>query len=172
MGIPLLTLCRASVSPLHHNAVDIHHFDPTINPHAAREHVVELAGGFGLHGREDVRVGVERDADLGVAEPLLNDLGMDALREQSSASSSVADVCRLVPQAVEPALGKGRREGSLSSMTRPSLERLGYHRSSLRDLAGTIMVSNWRRRLSSDACGNPATFLSEPVAQSCLKRSG
>jgi hypothetical protein len=77
-------------------------------PSAAREHVVELAGGFGLHGREDVRVGVERDTDLGVAEPLLNDLGMDALREQTSASSSVADVCRLVPQAVEPALGKAR----------------------------------------------------------------
>ena len=99
--------------------MDIHHFDPTINPHAAREHLVELAVGFGLHGREDVRVGVERDADLGVSEPLLDHLGMDALREQSSASSSVADVCRLVPQAVEPALGKGRREGSRSAKTQP-----------------------------------------------------
>jgi hypothetical protein len=74
--------------------MDIHHFDPSINPHAPREHIVELAGGLGLHVREDVRIGVERYADLGVAEPLLNDLGMDVLREQPCASSSVADVCR------------------------------------------------------------------------------
>jgi hypothetical protein len=43
------------------------------------EEVVEGGGCLVLQGREDVRVGVECDPDRGVAEPLRDDFGVDAL---------------------------------------------------------------------------------------------
>jgi hypothetical protein len=61
---------------------------------------------------------------------------MDALREQPTASSSVAEVCRRSWNR-----HSGREEEKARLPPKPSLERLGYHRSSLRDLTGTIMVS-------------------------------
>ena len=46
------------------------------------EQLAHLFGRFPLHGGRDVRVCVECQADLGMAQNLMDDLGMHALREQ------------------------------------------------------------------------------------------
>ena len=56
-------------------------------------HGVQLRGRLKLHRRYDMRVRVERDADLRVAKTLLNHLGMNAGSEQECG--------RGVPQVVE-----------------------------------------------------------------------
>ena len=51
----------------------------------------DFFGGFGLHSRGDVGVGVERGGNVGVPEPLLNDFGVDAV-EEGEGRPSVTEV--------------------------------------------------------------------------------
>jgi hypothetical protein len=50
----------------------------------------ESTGGADLHVGEHMRVGIERDSDVGVTQHLRDDLGVDVLREQQCR----ARVCR------------------------------------------------------------------------------
>ena len=66
---------------------------PLEGPSALLEEALRPAGGVFLEPRRDVAAGVESQHHRAVAEHLLNDLGMGALRKQQA--------CRRVPQVVD-----------------------------------------------------------------------
>ena len=74
-------------------------------------------GGLALEMRQDVAVGVQGEADAGVAESLLNDLGMDALLQHERG--------RRVAQIMESDLGQASplEQGLETSVQIPGVNR-------------------------------------------------
>ena len=66
-----------------------------------REHRVEPGGRIETHGGQGMAIDIERGPDLRMAQPLLDDLRMDAGREQQRG--------RRVPQVVKPNVWKSCR---------------------------------------------------------------
>ena len=78
------------------------------NPSA--EQFVYLLRYFVLHVRQEVRVGIKGDGDVGMSECLLNHLGVGADREHQGGTG--------VPEVVEADVGKPRTSAADSRICR------------------------------------------------------
>jgi hypothetical protein len=103
---------------------------------ASAEGLFESTGRADLHVGEHMRVGIERDSDVGVTQHLRDDLGVDVLREQQ---------CRArVPEVMEGRFYEPRLAG-------------GFAGSSHGARSGSLPERNvWRTSLSAENTTDPS----------------